>query len=367
MSTTTWSPDQLVAANEDAADFFRRHLLGHHGRGPRHYLTQRGFEALLDHTPWTVGYAPATWTALHDHLSGLGYSNDCQRAAGLVTTTRDDRIIDRFRDRITFGIRDLDHALTGFVARSSPDAPPSSPRYLNTPTTTIYNKSETLFGLGEQATLLRSSATSVLVEGPLDAIAIHLAASRAGSRHVGLALCGTALTDKHAHTALIGTPNSAILYFDPDPAGQRAMRHAHELLHPRVDEVRAITLSGTGDQADALRHGGLAAIVRQLDDARPAVDAIIENQLASWPIRQTGAEADLARLRELAKLIANTPCPDVARQAARLRHRLGLDDKTIARELADAITTSRSKPTASSPWTERSQTTHPAPDLARRA
>ena len=363
MSAERWSPDQLVAANEDAAAFFRRQLLGPPGQGPRRYLTDRGFERLLDDTIWTVGYAPAAWTALHDHLSDLGYTNACQQATGLITTSRHGRPIDRFRDRITFGVRDLDHSLTGFVARSGPGASPAAPRYLNTPSTQIYDKSETLFGLGEQTTLLHASATPVLVEGPLDAIAIHLARSTA-ARHVGLALCGTALTTQHLDKALVGGPNSATLFFDADTPGQQAMRLAYRHLYPRVRDVTAITPASGSDPADILQRGGGPSLLAELTSAKPAADAIIDRQLDSWPTAQTGVEADLARLRELARLIADIPCPDVARQAVRLRERLPFDHKTIAREFADAISPVRRKPASASPPSARTLTTRSCPHLA---
>jgi len=338
---TSWSEDQLVAANEDAAEFFRRRLLGPDGDGPRTYLTQRGFGALLDDTPWTVGYAPAGWTALHDRLSELGYSDDCQLAAGLVTTSRRGSPIDRFRDRITFGICDADHALVGFVARSSPGASPQAPKYLNTPTTAIYNKRESLFGAGEQAKRLRTGATPVLVEGPLDAIAIAFTSLTEKQKYVGLALCGTACTDAHARTALVDKRADAILMFDMDPAGQRAMRTAHTRLSSYIEGISAARLATGCDPAEEFRRRGPSSILQHLARASDAADLLVDMQLESWPASQTGAEADLARLREVAALIADVSGPDMAHHAARLRDRLPFNDETIARELANAATRTR--------------------------
>jgi DNA primase catalytic core len=342
--------EQLVAANEDAADFFRHQLRGPDGDGPRRYLIQRGFEALLvPDTPWTVGYAPAGWTTLHDHLSDLGYSDDCQLAAGLVSRCRRGTLIDRFRDRITFGVHHADHTLIGFVARTSPASPPTLPKYLNTPTTALYNKSHALFGLGEQEPALRAGATPVFVEGPLDAIAIDLASFSENASHAGLALCGTALTEHHRDAALIGNQANASLVFDADPAGRTALRNAYDRLHTHVEHVVAIGLAPGSDPAELFARGGPTAVRRALQNPRPAADVIIDNQLASWPPTQTGAEADLARLREAAALIIDIDSAQIAHHAARLSRLMPHGNATIAHELADALTRARRLPSSTQP------------------
>lgn len=336
MTASPWARKQSVAANEDAAIFFRKHLLGPEGHGPREYLTNRGFGALLtDTTPWTVGYAPGSWTALHDHLRELGYSDDTQLAAGLVTTSRHGNFIDRFRDRITFGIRDTDGSLIGFVARSSPRAAPQAPKYLNTPTTAIYSKSRSLFGIGEQAGILRAGATPVLVEGPLDAIAIERASSNGDAEHAGLALCGTACTHQQVDAALIGAPAKAVLMLDPDSAGLRALLTGYRRLQSRV-EVEAIGPTSGGDPAAILHSSGAAALLRQLEQTEPAPDIIIDRLLETWPANQTGVEADLARLREIAAVLVGLDTSNIAHHAARLRDVLPFDDETVTRELANA-------------------------------
>ncbi len=166
----------LLEANEEAASYYRASLLAEVGAGPRRYLTDRGLGTALlqDDTSWTVGYAPAGWTHLRDHLRHLGFTDQTLLDTGLVSITRDGRVIDRFRDRLTFGIRDLQGGLLGFTARAAPQVPDTVPKYLNTPRTLLYDKSRSLFGLGEQTPHLRHGATPVLVEGPLDAIAIDL-------------------------------------------------------------------------------------------------------------------------------------------------------------------------------------------------
>src|SRR5512144_567032 len=103
--------DVLLAANEDAARFYRDQLLASSSSGPRGYLTARGFGTLLEETPWTIGYAPAGWTSLVEHLRQQGYTGDTLLEAGLACRTRRNTLVDRFRDRITFGLRNSEGEL----------------------------------------------------------------------------------------------------------------------------------------------------------------------------------------------------------------------------------------------------------------
>lgn len=323
------SRDQLIAANEDAAQFYRRHLLGPDGDGPRRYLSGRGFAALLEDTAWTVGHAPAAWTALHDHLSELGYSDEAQLAAGLTSRSRRGHLIDRFRDRITFGVRDGQDELVGFTARTGPNG--RDPKYLNTSKTTLFDKSQVLFGLGEAS---RSPAASyVLVEGPLDAIAFKLADP---SGVAALALCGTALTAKHAEIIGASEYDRLVLAFDDDSAGARALETAAVALS---DDRTVATAPRTGrrDPASILSSEGPQALLGSLSSARPAAEVLLELHLRRWPDRLENAEAAIACLRDAASMIARVKPPDVAALARRLSYEIKMSTSTVTTELTNAI------------------------------
>src|SRR6201995_1669453 len=135
---------------------------------------------------WTVGYAPAGWHALADFLRGLGYSDAAIQAAGLARRTRPGTLVDFFRDRAMFGIRRPDGTLAGFTGPAPPGGP--QPFYLNSRPTSLYRKGSLLFGLYEGRRALAAGARPVLVEGPLDAIAV----STSGS-YAGVSTCGTVL------------------------------------------------------------------------------------------------------------------------------------------------------------------------------
>jgi DNA primase len=124
------APDRsaLIRANQEAAGYFRSKLLSEAGTRPRHYLTARGFGAVLGETVWTVGYAPPGWTRLLDHLRRHRFDDRVLLDAGLVSRTRTGHLIDRFRDRLTFGITAEEGELVGFTARSAPHVAQEVPK-----------------------------------------------------------------------------------------------------------------------------------------------------------------------------------------------------------------------------------------------
>ena len=136
-----------------------------------------------------MGYAPAGWRALIAYLRGLGYGDAVIQAAGLARRTRRGALVDFFRDRAMFGIRWPDGTLAGFTGRARPGGDRPGPVYLNSRTTGLYHKGSLLFGLYEGRRALAAGARPVLVEGPLDAIAVS-----AAGPYAGVSPCGTALT-----------------------------------------------------------------------------------------------------------------------------------------------------------------------------
>lgn len=322
--------EPLLAATEDAAAFFRRELLGRNGGGPRHYLQERAFAHLLDDTPWTVGFAPGGWMSLREHLATLGYSDDVMLNAGLVTRCRTGNLIDRFRDRITFGIRDEERHLVGFTGRAAPTAPPQVPKYLNSPASTLYDKSAVLFGLGEA----RPAPESVVItEGPFDALAFD---ALGDPGHAPLALCGTAITGHHAQKIARVEHGQIVLALDNDAAGMQGLRTA--LLHMRdmAPRIKATDPSLPGDPADILVSRGTDVLASVVASARPAADVVVDRHIDDWPHLGDSAEASITCLRSAARLLVALPGVDVARQAARLERKLDLDGQTVSRELACA-------------------------------
>jgi DNA primase len=187
---------RLFELNEQAADFFAARFRD--SWAPAYLIGRLGTD-LADDERFTPGYAPAGWTELTDHLRRLGATDTEIVAAGLGSHASTGRVIDRFRDRLLFAIRD-GAEIHGWIGRRNPahdgdEAGRAVPKYLNTAETDLFTKGHELYGLTEAAKALTAGAVPVLVEGPLDALAVTLAGD---GRYVGIAPLGTAFTDAQA-------------------------------------------------------------------------------------------------------------------------------------------------------------------------
>jgi DNA primase len=321
--------DRIAKINEHAAAFYRAQLLAPPHTGPRAYLASRGFNELLGDSPWTVGYAPDSWTALHDHLAHSGYSDQAMLDAGLISIGRRGTPIDRFRNRVTFGIRTADSLLVGFTCRAAPGARETTPKYLNTPRTAAYDKSAVLFGIGE-ATRHQPGGTTVMVEGPLDAIAVSFAG---GLDWKPLALCGTSMTPQHAHVvSRLACP--VVLAFDEDLAGHRALEGAAIELASIAGEPHAISMAAGQDPAALFASFGPTALQDVLERTRPVSDLLLDRLLQTDVTHNV--ERALLVLRRAARSLTRVGTADMARHAARLCQTLRLEPSTVTRELAAA-------------------------------
>ena len=309
-----------------AARFFAARLAASWVPG---YLAGRGFgEQALQ--PWTVGYAPAAWHALADCLRDLGYGDAAIASAGLARRTRRGALTDFFRDRAMFGIYWPDGTLAGFTGRARPGG--ARPAYLNSRTTGLYRKGSLLFGLYEGRRALAAGARPVLVEGPLDAIAV----SAAGS-YAGVSPCGTALTPAQV-TLLARTCDlrraGVVVAFDADRAGRQAAVRAHHLLRGVTDHAVAAVLPAGQDPAGFRRERGGRALARRLDVAVPLVDLVVDETVAPFERWLVFPDGKFAALHAAAPLVAGLPSGQVARQVARVACRLGLSFA----EVTDAVT-----------------------------
>ena len=286
--TSPVTPERIAALNRLAAEYYTSAFPGSWART---YLLERlpGTD-LTSVAAVQPGYAPAGWTRLVDHLGGYGASDEELLTAGLAALTRDGRLIDRFRDRLVLPItRDSSTGaveVLGFVARRHPrhtDHTHGAPKYLNTPDTPLFHKGAQLYTTG----LLSKGVVPVLVEGPLDALAVTAAGA---GRYVGLAPLGTSLTDEQAHQlALLAhhTGTAPIVAADADPAGEHATERAYWLLTQHGLHPHAITLAPGSDPADTLTRHGSATLHRTLQEATPLAPRVTAHRLQ----QQTGLEA----------------------------------------------------------------------------
>jgi DNA primase len=179
----------------------------------------------------------------------------------------------------------------------------------------------------------------VIVEGPLDAIAV----TTAGQGHfVGVAPCGTALTVPHisalAHATDLRSAG-VLVAFDADPAGQRAAVRAYDLLTPFTGNVDAVDFQPGEDPAQVLAREGPAILADTLArHTRPLADIVVDSEVDRWNRWLPYAEGQINALRAAARLIAAMPPSHVASQAARLTSRLDLDHGRVTQAITDALT-----------------------------
>lgn len=305
-----------------AWEFYRQQTPGSWAPG---HLADRG----LDAGPDGLGYAPAGWTTLVDQLRSQGFIDTDLLAAGLARTSRRGTLVDTFRDRLVLPIHDPAGRVVAFVGRAHPDTGDGTPKYLNSPGTVLFDKSELPYGLSpDTLARLRAGAELVIVEGPMDALAVTAAARRAGRDAVAIAPLGTALTDGQLATLDRVGPladRKVLVAFDNDPAGKRAAAKAHPLLAAAGAISPQIPRLPDGlDPAELLGRRGVDGLINALGQRRPLTDLYIDQHLDRLRLDDT-PESRVWALGNVAPLIGALPSPQRARQAHRVARRLGLD------------------------------------------
>jgi DNA primase len=364
---------QVIAA---AGRFYQSQLAGSWVPG---YLASRRLDAaLLPTSPWKIGYAPASWTALRDHLRGLGFTDADMLTAGLVVNGRNGQLRDHFRDRLIIPLRAEDGTATGFIARRHPGAGPDhGPKYLNTPDTPVFTKGHILAGLAEGRGAFQRGAQPVLTEGPLDAIAVSIAGEGA---FAGVAPCGTALTGNQVAALARTIPladRGVLLALDGDTAGRAAAVRAYWRLAPVTSSLTTLTLPDSTDPAGLLETGDRATLRKALTSGtRSLADLVTDSRIDDWARGRelVFTELQIGALRAAATAIANMPADHVGPQAARLcalfSETYGWTPQEVTTEIIDTIerqlTSARIGPVqggphhlADSPWAVVTRATAP--------
>ena len=217
---------RLLEANSQASLFYQEQLQLPTASHARELLIKRGFDKTASQS-FEIGYAPDQWDALSKFLLGKGFSAEELLLAGL-TKEGTKGAIDRFRNRLIWPIRDISGDLVGFGARKlASDEDDTGPKYLNTPETSIYKKSQVLYGLDKAKKEIAKKRQVVIVEGYTDVMAAHLAGIP-----TAVATCGTAFGDEHIRILrrLLMDDDAfrgeVIFTFDGDAAGQKAALRA---------------------------------------------------------------------------------------------------------------------------------------------
>lgn len=273
--------DTVFEINFWAAKVFHRCLLNtDEGRPAREYLSSRG----LDESTWKnfrLGYVPGSWDFLLGLSSGKGYEPGDLAAAGLVLPREGGPgHYDRFRNRVMFPIFDVRGRVLGFGGRALDD---STPKYLNSPETSVFSKGTCLYGLDvAKDGVLREKRVAV-VEGYTDCLMAH----QHGVDWV-VATLGTALTPEHVGT-LRRYADEVLLVFDGDDPGRAAAERSVELFLTEDVDVRVVLLPGGQDPCDFLVEKGLEAFREALKGATDVFDLKME---------MIAGRHDLSRVRD---------------------------------------------------------------------
>ncbi len=287
--------ERLLQINEVAGAFYHQVLLEEDSAmSARRYLRQRGYEGETVRT-FHLGFAPEGRGTLEKHLAEKKFSNDDVRQSGLVRPDKQDKgHYELFRNRLLFPIHDLQGRIVAFGGRVLDN---SLPKYINSPETAVYHKSQTLYGLYQARDAMRHKGEALVVEGYFDVLALHRAGFAAA-----VATCGTALTADHARL-LKRYADKILLIFDEDAAGRKATFRAMDALLPVGLAVSVVGMPAGEDPDSLLKAQGEAGFRRCLDAARPVLEVFIEDQLRindqSVEGRARAAEQALERIRRL--------------------------------------------------------------------
>jgi DNA primase len=224
-----------------SASFFEKQLGNSaYGKEAKDYLLKRGIKEETI-KKWRLGYSPDTWQGLSDFLVGRGYTREEIVKAGLaVQSDKGNNPYDRFRGRIIFPIFDINSQVIGFGARIFKDADKKeTAKYINTPQTMLYDKSNVLYGINFAKVVVRKKNQCVLTEGYTDAIMCH----QAGFENT-VAVSGTALTPRHLNL-LKRYSDNLLLAFDMDLAGDSATKRGINLAESEGFNIKIIDTYGS--------------------------------------------------------------------------------------------------------------------------
>ncbi|MEP6851417.1 MAG: DNA primase [bacterium] len=323
---------RLVEAHALAAEYYAEHLRTPDARAAREFLAQRGFDAAAAES-YGCGFAPAAWDGLVKHLQSRGYRAEELLTAGLGKETSRGSLIDRFHRRLLWPIRDVSGDVVGFGARRLFDDDKIEAKYLNTPETPIYKKSQLLYGMDRAKKEIARQHRAVIVEGYTDVMACHLAGVT-----TAVATCGTAFGSEHVtllRRLLLDSDTfrgEVIFTFDGDAAGMRAAERAFGDDQKFMAQT-FVAIEAEGRDPCELRLAGGDVAVRDLVARRiPLVEFVLRTTVGRLDLETAEGRAQAldAGVPLVARIKDHSLRDEYARRLAGL---VGVDDplRVVAR------------------------------------
>jgi DNA primase len=352
--SSTSQRTRLLQAHKVAAAFYVEQLGTPEAVVGRQFLADRGFDQAAAQT-YGVGFAPSGWDTLTKHLQGKGFTREELVAGGLSGQSSKGSLIDKFRFRLLWPIRDIGGEVIGFGARKlSTDPADTGPKYLNTSETPIYKKSSVLYGIDVAKKEIARRRQAVVVEGYTDVMACHLAGVP-----TAVATCGTAFGSDHIaviRRLLMDQDEfrgEVIFTFDGDAAGQKAALKAFGDDQRFVTQTFIAVSPGGMDPCELRLAKGDAAVTDLINAREPLVSFAIKAGLALFDLET--AEGRVQALAHAAPLVAKIKDKSLRPEYARLLAGwLGMEVEAVAARVAEV--TERGGP--------RRQVVPPSADLA---
>mgnify|MGYP000898293788 FL=1 len=312
----------LFDITAEAADFFCRQLSG--SKTASDYISSRGLKEKAV-SFFRIGYSPEGWDGLYRHLLSKGFMPKDIEAAGLILprADRENSYYDRFRNRLMIPVFDIKGNIAGFGARSLDGA---EPKYLNSPDSPVYNKSNILYGLNFSKEEIKKQDSVLIVEGYMDLIACF----SAGIKNAA-ASSGTALTSSHAKTLQRLTDNF-YLVFDGDNAGSLATERSISLLKELDIYPKVVLLKGGKDPDEIIKKEGPDGFRDLIANAIPWIEYKIRRAISRHNTKE--AEGKSKALKECALILSAEKDAVIRKEYARsVASKLGIDAETVVSEI----------------------------------
>ncbi|MQA28033.1 MAG: DNA primase [Micromonosporaceae bacterium] len=326
---------RLHAAHKDALHFYAEQLGRPEARIARDFLASRGFHKAAAEV-YSCGFALDSWDALTKHLRAKGYTAEELVAGGLSKQARSGSLIDRFRRRLMWPIKELSGEVIGFGARKLFDDD-DGPKYLNTPETPIYKKSTVLYGIEIAKREIAKQGRAVVVEGYTDVMACHLA-----DVPTAVASCGTSFGGEHIgvlRRLLMDADEfkgEIIFTFDGDAAGQKAALRAFADDQRFVAQTFIAVSPDNMDPCDLRLAKGDAAVRDLVARREPMIAFALRSALFRYDLDT--AEGRVAALRYTAPLVAKIKDRALRPEYARkLAGDLGMEIEPVVRAVSQAM------------------------------
>ncbi|MFE3646848.1 MULTISPECIES: DNA primase [unclassified Streptomyces] len=342
---------RLVEAHKAAAQYYTDQLDSPEAEIGRRFLADRGFDQDAARH-FSVGYSPAGWDHLTRFLRGRGFTDKELILSGLSQEGRRGPI-DRFRGRLMWPIRDIAGEVVGFGARKLRDDD-NGPKYLNTPETPLYRKSQVLYGIDLAKKEIARTNRAVVVEGYTDVMACHLAGIT-----TAIATCGTSFGEGHIkilRRLLMDNSGSEVVFtFDGDAAGQKAALRAFEDDQKFAAETSIAITPGGMDPCDLRLAKGDQAVADLVESRTPLFEFALRHVVSRHNLDTPVGRA--AALDEAAPIVARIKNSAIQHESAvQLAGILGiLDTQFVVRRVSQLARWARERGRDGGPGQDRPQ------------